>query len=86
MVRDLPVLDSDWRLLPKSRSTWVNSAKGWFGADITLGRRFLAGKASCYRFSFKGEDSEALEPMFGGSVPGTYFVSLRRNAGWSQIF
>ena len=76
---DLPVLDSDWRLLPKdSIHLEVNSAKGPVrGRYHSRTQVSWQGQSKlCYRFSFKGEDSQALEPMFGGSVPGRLFCEL----------
>ena len=76
---DLPVLDSDWRLIPKNLlHLEVDSAKGPLrGRYHSRTQISLQGQSKlCYRFAFSGKDSEALEPLFGGTVPGKLYCQL----------
>ena len=76
---DLPVLDSDWRLIPKNLlHLEVDSARGPLrGRYHSRTQVSLQGQSKlCYRFVFTGEDSEALEPLFGGTVPGKLYCQL----------
>ena len=86
---DLPVLDSDWRLLPKeSIHLEVNSAKGPVrGRYHSRTQISFQGQSKlCYRFSFKGRIRRHWSLCLGVQYPGAYFVSLRMNGGWFPSF